>query len=324
MNTRLTEPRPTEQLANMRFQARDEEILSAIYRYGGVLAKRQLKELFWPDKTVRAMEKRLAKLHDGEYLDWPTRDQWRANPVPEPICWLGWRGALLVGRDSDNHVPDLEASNENKKRKLEVALRRSGFHWLREPRWLQLKHDLRLVDFRIIVEGAVRSHTALSLNRWVLDREFRSDPDVIEYESPGSSGRGRTLRKAILPDGFFSIQNTERLIDGKPYTARFLVEIDMSTEDNPRFAREKVGPSLAYLRSAKYQERFGYKSGRWLVITDGAQRMQNLMQSTRALLGRDARVFCFTTFDVLTPETALSAPIWHRGDGEYAGPLLEI
>lgn len=313
-----------ENSPNMRFQPRDEEILTAIQRYGGVMARRQLKELFWPDKTWRAMEKRLAKLHHGGYLDWPSYEQWRSQPVPEPICWLGWHGARLLGTESITDFSDLDANNENRKRKLEVSLRKSGFHWLRGPRWMQLKHDLRLVDFRMIIEAAVHSHKSLSLGRWVLEREFRRDPDVIEYESPGSSGTSRMLRKAILPDGFFSIQNRERLIQGKPLTARFLVELDMSTEDNPRFAREKVSPSLAYLRSAKYQERFGYKSGRWLVIANGRERMHNLLESTRALLGRNARVFCFTTFDGLRPDTALSAPIWHRGDGEYIGPLLEI
>jgi len=316
--------RSIERNPQMRFQLRDEEILNAIQGYGGVMARRQLKELFWPDKTWRAMEKRLSKLYRGNYLDWPAREEWRFQPIPEPICWLGWRGALLLGKVSNADVPDRDAGNENQQRKLEVDLRRSGFHWLREPRWLQLKHDLRLVDFRMIVEQAVRRHKSLSMGTWVLEREFRSDPDVIEYEIPRHDGHAKRVRKAILPDGFFSIQNRERLIEGKPYTARFLVEIDMSTEDNPRFAREKIRPSIAYLRSVQYQARFGYKSGRWLVVAPGAQRMRNLMEQAKVTLGRDARVFCFTTFDRLRPETILSERIWHRGDGEYVGPLLEI
>jgi hypothetical protein len=308
----------------MRFQLRDEEILNAIQSYGGVMARRQLKELFWPDKTWRAMEKRLSKLYHNHYLDWPAREEWRSQPVPEPICWLGWRGALLLAKVLKADVPYRDAASETQQRKLEVDLRKLGFHWLREPRWLQLRHDLRLVDFRMLMEQAVHRHKALSMGTWVLEREFRSDPDIIEYESPRRDGQAQRVRKAILPDGFFSIQNTERLIAGKPYTARFLVEIDMSTEDNPRFAREKIRPSIAYLRSAQYQERFGYKSGRWLVVAPSAQRVHNLMEQAKTTLGRDARVFCFTTFDGLRPDTILSEPIWHRGDGEYVGPLLEI
>ena len=78
----------------MKFQPRDSEMLQAIYENQGVLAKRQLKTLFWKDKISRAMEQRLAKLYDAGYLNWPTKDQYRAYPIPEAICWLGWRGAL--------------------------------------------------------------------------------------------------------------------------------------------------------------------------------------------------------------------------------------
>src|SRR5258706_2262527 len=81
----------------IRFQLRDEDILEAIYGYGGVLAKRQLKEMFWPDKSWRAMEKRLSKLYHNGYLNWPNQEQWRRGPIPEAVCWLDWRGAPLLG-----------------------------------------------------------------------------------------------------------------------------------------------------------------------------------------------------------------------------------
>ena len=41
----------------------------------------------------------------------------------------------------------------------------------------------------------------------------------------------------------------------------------MRTEDNPRFGEEKVLPGIAYVRSEVYAQRFGDKSGRWLVVT---------------------------------------------------------
>jgi hypothetical protein len=83
----------------MRFQARDEVVLQTIQDVGGVMAKRQLKALFWCDKSKRAMEKRLAKLKQNEYLDWPSLEQHRTNPIPEPVVWLDWKGAwYLAGR----------------------------------------------------------------------------------------------------------------------------------------------------------------------------------------------------------------------------------
>jgi hypothetical protein len=72
----------------MRFQKRAGEILQAIYHNDGVLAMRHLKELFWPDKTLRAMEQRLPQLHKIGSVDWPNNNQYKTNPIPEPVCWL--------------------------------------------------------------------------------------------------------------------------------------------------------------------------------------------------------------------------------------------
>ena len=85
----------------MRFQERDGEILSAIYAYGGLLGRRHLKERFWPDATLRAAQKRLGKLVEAGYLDRPTDEQRRTQPVSEPVYWLGWKGILWLAAQSD-------------------------------------------------------------------------------------------------------------------------------------------------------------------------------------------------------------------------------
>jgi hypothetical protein len=88
------------------------------------------------------------------------------------------------------------------------------------------------------------------------------------------------------------------------------LELDRATEDNPRFAREKVRPGVAYLRSAAYKKRFGYQTGRWLVVTTTDRRMQNMNRQAELAVGGDARVFYFTTADRLAPGTLLTASIW--------------
>ena len=70
-NSGLAKFNPTVKPPGMRFQARDEIILHTIYEVGGVVAKRQIKEMFWPNKTWRAMEKRLSKLYHNGFIDWP-------------------------------------------------------------------------------------------------------------------------------------------------------------------------------------------------------------------------------------------------------------
>lgn len=72
----------------LRFQSRDGALLSAIYDRDGVIAKRQLKDMFWPGASTRAMEMRLSLLYHQGYLDWPSLEQRRTRPISEPICWL--------------------------------------------------------------------------------------------------------------------------------------------------------------------------------------------------------------------------------------------
>jgi hypothetical protein len=103
------------------------------------------------------------------------------------------------------------------------------------------------------------------------------------------------------------------VIRSKGYRSRLLLEIDRATEDNPRFAREKVKPGIAYLRSDAYEKRFGYKSGRWLVVTTSEKRLMNMKRQAEIAGGKDAKVFYLTTFAHAKATTILTEPIWYRG-----------
>ena len=48
------------------------------------------------------------------------------------------------------------------------------------------------------------------------------------------------MKRYIRPDGYFMLETGQHRI-------RYLLEIDRSTEDNPRFLREKILPGLAYV-----------------------------------------------------------------------------
>jgi hypothetical protein len=90
----------------MRFQERDGEILHAIYEYGGVLAGRQIKEMFWPDKSLRAVQKRLSKLHNHHYIARPTNHDWKTKPIPESVYWLDWNGAMWLAEQRGIELSD--------------------------------------------------------------------------------------------------------------------------------------------------------------------------------------------------------------------------
>lgn len=123
-NTSITS---TNNHTGLRFQARDADVLQTIQDMGGVMAKRQLKALFWLDKSKRAMEKRLAKLKNYAYIDWPSLEQRRVNPNPEPVVWLDWNGAFYLAGLSGIKVDIPEKKNETQKRTLQKNLKVEGF-----------------------------------------------------------------------------------------------------------------------------------------------------------------------------------------------------
>jgi len=309
----------------MRFQLRDEKILMAIYDLGGLVAKRQLKELFWPKNSWRVMEKRLSKLYHNGFLDWPNQEQLRSGPVPEPVCWLGWRGALWLGSLLGHQINPPRKINENQMRSIEDNLRRQGFHWIREPRWSLLKHDLAVIDFKIQVENEVSRSPRFSLENWKFETEFRSDPDVISYTTKDRRGIFKQFKKRVLPDAYFEIIDKERQMKGEPHRVRFLLELDRSTHDNPSFGMGKVAPGVAYIKSPVFKSRFGYNSGCWLIVTNGGQRrMKNLMLQTKEAAGQDVGLFFFTSINDIEGGKPLTTPIWRQIGKEKPRALLSL
>jgi hypothetical protein len=298
----------------MRFQERDVAILQAIHDFDGVLARRHIKQMFWSGKSSQAMETRLSKLYHNGYLDWPDEEQRRFKPIPEPLVWLGWRGAMIVAREKGIDVPPLTRKNENQMRLLQANLRKHGIRWLREPNWYQAQHDLAVVDFRMAVERSVSKVPYIALERWILESEFRAEPDRIEFTFKGNKGTLRKKAKGVCPDGFFCLIDKNRRTEGAPYKARFLLEMDMATHDNPSFGIEKAAAGAAYIKSDLYRQRFGANAGRWLIVTTSEIRMKNLMRQTKQRVKRFTHLFFFTTLDQLGSENILTDPIWQQVD----------
>jgi hypothetical protein len=268
----------------MRLTERDRRILEAIHAYDGMLGFAQIKRMFFTGKSQT--EERLKLLYQHKYVDRPNREQRMRLPVM--IYWLDQAGAEIVA--SLNNVPLGE------------------FRWRKKQRWFQVDHDLAVNDFRLDVVEACQAAPDVTLESWVPESEFWSDPDRITY-----TANDKTLKRDIRPDGLFIIKTPEHRL-------RYLLEIDRSTEDNPRFFREKIIPGLAYLKSKQYEQRFGHRSGRWLVVTTGKRRMRNMLQQARRAEARG--LFYFTTYDQISVETLLYSLIWQRADQDQPVSLL--
>jgi len=295
----------------MRFQERDSQILNAIQAYDGVIARRHLKAMFWPHtKHAKALERRLALLQRAGYISWPTQAQRQTRPIPEPIVWLGWRGALHTAGLSGIAIEPPKSTGENQLRELARSLRENGFRWLREPRWIQLSHDLAVADFRLAVEMEITALPHLSLAEWIPEGAFLSAPDEIEYEVVGERDRTKSVKRLIRPDSILVIADASRKVNDTNLQRRFLLELDMATHPRSRFWIDKVIPGEAYIYSPAYKARFGYNSGRWLVVTTGPVRRDHLRDITARALGHDARVFLFSTLTEATRPGVLTEPIW--------------
>jgi hypothetical protein len=296
----------------LRFQLRDGQILQTIQEMGGVMAKRQLKALYWRTSSQRAMEKRLAKLKFYSYIDWPNLEQRRVNPNPEPVIWLDWRGACYLASLAGIKVDFPKKMNETGKRTLYKSFKESGFTWLREPRWSQLYHDLTVIDIRLTFQHYCDQSDLILLEEWINESEFRSQMDVIEIKYTSRSGKVAFRNKGICPDGMMVIVDIKRHRLNQPFRARFLLEVDMATHANLNFGWEKSVAGSAYIKSKAYRERFGNNSGRWLIITTGETRMKNLMKQTRKMVEKDSDLFLFTTYQDFFSGSPLQEDIWNK------------
>lgn len=273
----------------MQLTERDKRILETIHAFDDVLADYQIRRLFF--KGTSQMYLRTSLLYQHGYVARPNRRQ-RAM-LPSMIYWLDTKGAECVAGLSG------------------MALKE--FVYRREPKWAQIEHDLAVNDFRLDLMEACALLKQVALEEWIGQNIFWAHPDRVEFTDSNGQARHRLVR----PDGYAVIT-----LAGKQF--RLLIEIDRATEDNPRFGREKVLPGIAYLRSDIYRRRFGYNAGKWLVVTTGERRMQNMKRQTERTAGKDAQVFYFTTFAQVTPQSLLTAPIWWRGGSSVPTALFTL
>jgi hypothetical protein len=213
--------------------------------------------------------------------------------------------------------------NENQLRKYQMQLRKNGIHWVREPRWSMLRHDLAIIDFRMAVQKSIDQLRGFTLHKWVPESTFRTDTDKITYTLQGGDGNVRTTEKGVCPDAYFEIVNQERRAKNEPHKIRLLLELDMATHDNPSFGREKVAPGVAYLWSKQYKNRFGGNGGRWLVVTGGGERrLKNMVDQIRKQAGGYAHLFLLTTLDSVLNSDPFIDPIWRQASKDNALFLL--
>ncbi len=274
-----------EHSAPIRLTERDIHILEAIHIFDGIMSLKQIDRKFFSGKNGTWARERMRALAAYDYVRCPSDSERHLVPAGEQVYWLGRRGAkYLAGLQGE-------------------GLR--SFPWRKTARWSLLLHDLAVNDFRLNVTEAVSNDPQLTLQVWVPEGEFLSNPDSVEFDNR----LGKRRKRQVRPDSFFAIQRSASTSNEKPRDFAYLLELDRATEDNPRFVRDKVKPGLAYLKSRVFHQRFGYRFARWLVVTTTLQRLENMVR--HASLAGGEGLFYFTTLDQTMSEDVLTKPIWH-------------
>jgi hypothetical protein len=277
---------------------RDIQILFAIHAYDGMMSLKQLWQLYFPDCAADVQpRKRLRDLCNNGYLTLPrSEEELRWVPLGETVYWLDTEGAKTLAGFQGIDYQD--------------------FEWRPAGRWSKIPHDLAVNDFRLTIAQACEQDPELVLVDWVPEGQFLKDKDTVTYTNrDGSSGK-----RMMQPDGWFQVKKTSRRYPGKWANYAFLVEIDMGTETTTRFGRDKVLPGVAYLKSELYAQRFGVAYGRYVVVTGSETRLQNMKTQTERLGGE--KLFYFTTFERISPQSAFYEPIWWLAGAEPQYSLI--
>lgn len=271
---------------------REQKLLLTLYRFEGVLADYQIKQLFFD--SYAWMENRLKLLCDGEYL-------YRFNL--EQRALLPYTAYLL-----DRKGIDFVASVEG------VPIRL--LKWRKPGEGLQLiPHDVELNDLRISVNRAIKTLPGGQLTQWVNSRMLKSKPDVIEMTAAATL----PYKRKIISDGFFFLTYAD---NGTQRKRRYLIEYDRQTEQNPRFIEDKVIPGIAYIKSEVFKRRYGVSAGDWLVVTKSDKRMKNMLKAAASIADAD-KYFYYTTYSQATaPDAFFKAAIWWQPGADQATALV--
>ena len=334
----------------MPFLEIDGVILHKVAYCDGVAARRQLMDFPeiavqykpWvgqePHALPRGLEKRLAAMKAGHYIEWPSREQRKTRPIPESVIWIGPRGAIWLAAQRGIHIEEPKSFNEYQLRKLKRDFKKQGFRWMRQPRFNELSHDLLMTDLRLKLERDLVESTWIAetgelvqqfvITEQVLDGDFRSDPDETTYDLVDAKGKklqkgGQQLvtKKLVIPDWYSLILDTWRQTKGdKRCRIRGLWELDNKTHTNRNFKLEKVVPGVAYIKSPAYKARFGYNNGVWFVVTSGGEeRMQHLMMQAIEAIG-NTNFFRFSTTELCFSRNMAFDPIWWRAHEQHSQP----
>jgi hypothetical protein len=202
--------------------------------------------------------------------------------------------------------------------------------WMHEDNNHKILHLINTTNVHIALEQAALA-VGMTVAAWLDERVLQSQPEVY---SLSVAVEDREVTKRFVPDAHFVLSR-----DGKQ--GMFWVEIDQATIDlePSSYAKRsiigKLRDVLAWEQSAQYQQEFGERPLRYLIVTTGVRRMQNMLKlaekvfkETGMTLGQEdtlealGKKILFTTINEVTNHNLLTGPIWRRVGSKDPTALL--
>lgn len=166
-----------------------------------------------------------------------------------------------------------------------------------------MDHLLATNDVRIALVRAVESRD-WAVEDWIDDATLRRHhKEYVILVDP----EGQSHKAAVVPDGYFVLRVRE-------YRSPNFLEVDLGTVVGQaahwgrRDWARKIRVYTQYYDAGLFERRYRSRSMRVLTVTTTPARLATLKHATEEA-GGDSR-FWFTTFDALTPDAALTDPIW--------------
>lgn len=305
----MQQPRPRNPQAKpIQLQPRDREALMLLYLCDGLMLEDQLVRFCYANTHSKNATKRILALFDNRYISRNWRNEiW--SRYPKIVYWLSERGYAVV-----EEIIGREVDRANK------LVRSKSPHYT----WT---HHFQVIEILLKVMRDAGRRPDLKLWRWRTDGFFRSNAWKIKI--PLEDANGQMVTKAAIPDGFFPISQKQDARQGWAKVFGYILEVDRGTEpqqsEKPsRFSTiaDKLRLYPALFDTSLYQETFGLKTGRCLMVTTGWERAEHMMELAQA--HRMDWAWYFTVFaEAADPQrNILSDPIWRKADQTRSLSLL--
>lgn len=239
VSKRLNKRKRASKPPSMILQNRDKEIILAIYRYR-FLSREQIENLFF-NTTARA-NRRLNKLYHNGYLNRVFLSA--ATGSSQAVYCLDKKGVQEIAINLGTDISEIKWQSNNRVKSL------------------FLKHTLAINDFHIALELDSRLPSGHELVLWLSENERH------DTFSAWSEKNHQWENKTLNPDGYGQYRFGDKIFS-------FFLEMDMGTMSNKRL-KEKFQRYMEYKNSGAYQERYGLRFFRVLVVTIGVKRLRNL------------------------------------------------